>query len=390
MGPPGPRCYMHAGRRYCTVPTCRCIGVQPCLEDDLASAGFRCKEHTFLPHSGGGPGNRNSSAFNQTAECETENCTRPAISKRPDPRHAGRLQAVCKRHMREVCNVETCSTLARGKVKNADSIGLAGPRCGKHGGGWSCSVKGCLNQARANVPEADKWGPPGPRCAFQHGGMRCNIPNCKTLGRTRVAFRDRFGEPGMRCGKHNGNPCNIPGCTSTASGSVKERDKWGPIGQRCTHHGALRCTVLNCQKVGVRKVWFDDNFGGPGLRCKSHNGRRKQPANGLAPKRGRPPLSWNAREVKEKVALANNNNNGGLDGAFGSGEGDDTMEGVGVGLTGEGHTAQGGNSPTCNPTARSSVNPTLVFGLAKKGVHGEEDEEEDRAWYDDDQPKYTI
>jgi len=89
--------------------------------------------------------------------------------------------------------------------------------------------------------------------------------------------------------------------------------------------------------------------------------------------------------VKEKVALENNNN--GLDGAFGSGEGD-SMEGVGVGV-GEGHTEQGGNSPR-NPTARSSVNPTLVFGLAKKGVHGEEDEEEDRAWYDDDQPKYTI
>merc|ERR1712224_1126237 len=120
----------------------------------------------------------------------------PAVEKILDPR-SDKLIALCKRHRRDMCNVEGCTTLARGKIRDPDAIGPAGPRCGKHGGGWSCRVPGCLNQARANVPYADEWGPPGPRCAFQHGGMRCNIPGCTTLGRARVAFADQFGEPGM-------------------------------------------------------------------------------------------------------------------------------------------------------------------------------------------------
>ncbi|CAK9073107.1 unnamed protein product [Durusdinium trenchii] len=183
------------------------------------------------------------------------------------------------------CNVEGCASQARGRVKDLDLYGPAGPRCCLHGA-RRCNVFGCSGFARAAAARADRWGPAGRRCPKHCTSWTrwCNVSGCLRFPRGLVDASDALGPAGHRCDRH-GCGCRVAGCSNAPWGH-------GALGRACWLHGGTRCTAQehmgeSCVRPPRRRVAQGDEHGPPGARCDLHSGTTRGTARCFGPHRVR-------------------------------------------------------------------------------------------------------
>eukprot|EP00397_Hematodinium_sp_SG-2012_P007961 GEMP01008012.1.p1 GENE.GEMP01008012.1~~GEMP01008012.1.p1 ORF type:complete len:675 (+),score=172.14 GEMP01008012.1:840-2864(+) len=184
-----------------------------------------------------------------------------------------------------LCGIDNCSSIAKGRVHDADKFGPPGYRCITHGGGRRCCAANCTNSAKGRISVADADGEAGPRCIRHGGGLKCSVEGCERAKHGRVNIPDVFGQLGPRCTRHGGGPrCSatvVGGCANSAVSFVDESDAFGPSGIRCKRHGGgRRCSVVGCETAGRgQPVTEADYFGPPGFRCGRHGASMLMPRN---------------------------------------------------------------------------------------------------------------
>ena len=227
---------------------------------------------------------------------------------RPLPESWLKLQKWSNSRLQRLCNVDGCHGLAAGALWRSDSLGLAGPRCTRHGA-RRCNVESCKRFARSVIQAADDLGLAGRRCELHAGKPKwCIAEGCGRWPAGFVSKTDQHGPPGPRCLLH-GAGCTAPGCRNHTWGRVERADRYGQPGRRCWLHGGKTCAVAGCKNPPRRRLQEADGFGPPGIRCDDHSYRSSarlgpkttNPAS-VVQRAGVPKQVTNGQQQKVRVA----------------------------------------------------------------------------------------
>ncbi|CAJ1409467.1 unnamed protein product [Effrenium voratum] len=195
-----------------------------------------------------------------------ENCARPSSAIASVDDHLGLAGPRCDRHGARGCQVPNCQRPARRTIRN--ERGAKERRCGVHSERPRCNVGSCGKAALNQVFVDDDHGCEGPRCA-EHGGG-CQVPGCRRQHWARTRNSDEHGGPGWRCWKHKGHVCAVPGCGKRPDQRLKEADQYGPPGIRCKRH----CPKKSGPPRPAASLAPEDEGPRPGqARCSRNDGK---------------------------------------------------------------------------------------------------------------------